>query len=370
MVALSDRWRDRHVRDTVVVGLLSVALYAAFPPFSDIYRLWRKEAGLGIYGGLGQGEFEYPPLAALYFEPLSHFPSSRWAVVVHGLLMVIVAVLITRILLELKDRSNAHVVDVRMWAMSPALLLFLPINWDVLAVLLALVGVVALRSQRSITSGTLLGAGVSLKVFHGALVLPFLPLIEGWRERLRFLGSGLVILIVSYAVYIAVFPETWDLHLDFAASRADFESTVWGVLDWIGGPFGAGLSLAAVNVVSTAAFLGAIVALTVWVWLKRPTLVQVALLALIAFVLFNKVFKPQYLLWLLPFLAWNGSSRPTVRLLEFTAIAHIAVTYFPLPSVIVEISAAVRTVVLVSLGVATIRAATPHVREPQETGLS
>lgn len=343
-----------------------MALYATFPPFSDIYRLWRREAGMGIYGGLGPGEFEYPPLAALYFEPLSYLPSSRWAVVVNGLLMVVAAVLVTRLLLSVAGRPSGRDVDVRMWAMSPALLLFLPINWDVVAVWLALAAVLALESQRSAVSGSLLGAGVSLKVFHGALVLPLVPLISGWRNRLRFLGGGLLLVVVSYAAYIIAFPETWRIHLDFAAARDDFESSLWGVVDWIGGAFGMGLSLDAVNSLSSAAVLGALVALTLWSWLKRPTLVQAAVLALIAFLLFNKVFKPQYVLWVLPFLAWNGSSRPTVRLLEFTAIAHIAVTYFPLPSVIVQIAAAVRSITLVALAAATVRAASqrPHVREP------
>lgn len=52
------------------------------------------------------------------------------------------------------------------------------------------------------------------------------------------------------------------------------------------------------------------------------------------FLLFNKVMKPQYVLWGLPFLAWNRSNRPTLRLLEVAAIIQFAVIYFPLPMVL------------------------------------
>lgn len=358
-------WRSsqtkRYMLDTAFIGALSVGLYAVFPPFSDIYRVWRREAGLGIYSGLRPGEFEYPPLAALYFEPLAGLPSSRWAVIVNGIVMVVAALGVTRLLLKAVTLPNGERVDLRMWAMSPALLFFLPINWDVAAVWMALAAVVALQSQRHMASGSLLAAGTSLKVFPGALVLPLVPLIQGWSHRLRFLGSASLVLAVSYVAYIIARPDTWRIHLDFAASRDDFESTLWGVLDWVGGAFGVSLSLDLVNWLSTLAVLAALVMLTHWVWIRRPAFAQAAALALIALLLFNKVFKPQYVLWVLPFLAWNGSDRSTVRLVEFTAIAHIAVTYFPLPSVIVQIAAAIRIVALSVIGAAIVRQTTRNV---------
>lgn len=361
---MQDSQSERYVVDTLIIGVLSVVLYAVFPPFSDIYRLWRREAGMGIYGGMGPGEFEYPPLAALYFGPLSHLPSSRWAVIVNGLVMVIAAVWVTRLLLRVARMPSGENVDVRMWAISPGLLLFLPINWDVVVVWMALAAVLALQSQRHLTSGSLLGAGTSLKVFPGALFLTLVPLINGWWNRFRFLASGFLFLVASYTAYTIARPETWRIHLDFAASRDDFESSLWGVLDWIGSIFGIGMSLSVVNRLSAVAVMVSLIAVTLWTWSTRPTFAQAAALTLIAFLLFNKVFKPQYVLWVLPFLAWNGSNRQTVRLVEFTAIAHIAVTYFPLPSVIVQIAAAVRTVALWVLGIAIARQARRHSLDP------
>lgn len=364
LAALPRTGSREHLVDTAFIGLLSVALYAVFPPFSDIHRLWRREAGLAIVGGLGPGEFEYPPVAALYFEPLIGLPSSRWAVVINGIVMVVAAVGVTSLLLKAAEGENVAMdaVDVRIWSMSPALLAFLPINWDVGAAYLAVLAVSTLYSRQVNVSGTLLAVGTSLKVFPGALVLPLVPLVRDWAKRFRFVGSGVVVLGASYVGYIMVRPETWRVHLEFAGSRADFESTIWGVFDWLGGMADAGLSVASVNLLSALSVGVALVALTVWVWITRPTLAQAATLALIALLLFNKVFKPQYALWVLPFLAWTGAKRASVRTFELTAIVHIAVTYFALPSALVPLAAAVRVGTLGVLAMEILGRARPHRR--------
>lgn len=347
---LTDADKRRHLIDTTVVGLLSVGLYAFFPAFSDIYRLWRRDHGLAIIGGLGQGYFEYPPLAALYFEPLSWLPSSRMAVIVNGLVMVAAAVAITWVLLKRIDTETSK-PDVRMWAMSPAVLFLLPVGWDVAVALLAVVAVVALYAERVAKAGALLGAGTSFKVFPGVMVLPSLPLLNGWRRRLSYLVAGFVVLVGSYAIMILVWPETWRVHLDFAASRSDHELSLWGLLEVAGLDF----TLDTVNVLATSSVVVALLGTTFWVARRKPTFVQAAVVSLVAFLLFSKVYKPQYVLWLLPFLAWNRSDRKVVRSLELASLVQISVTYFPLPFLLAQIAALVRVAALVLLATPILR---------------
>lgn len=342
----------RDVIDTVFLGLLSVALFTAFPPFSDIYRLWRREAGEAIVGGLVAGEFEYPPLAALYFEPLSWLPSSRWAVVVNGLLMVAAAVGVTLILHKARDAHFGDRIDMRLWVISPALLFFLPINWDVAACFLTVAALLMFYSKQTTGSGAFLGAGTSLKIFPGAPVLPLAALLSDWRERLRFLGAGAVVLGGSYLVYMAARPATWRIHLDFAQQREDYEATIWGLVDSVAHWFGGELGLSTVNVLSTVALIGGIALVTVWAWRSRPEPLRVVVLSIIVLLLANKVFKPQYVLWVLPFLAWYGSRRWQVRVLEVAAIVQISVTYFSLPRALVGLATGARILMLCLLGVA------------------
>ena len=62
------------------------------------------------------------------------------------------------------------------------------------------------------------------------------------------------------------------------------------------------------------------------------------------FLVGNKVFKPQYVLWLIPFLAWAGVSRQPVRLVEATAMGHFAVVYLLGPTWVLTVLAGVRVV--------------------------
>lgn len=345
--------RRREILDVAIRGCLAVALYLAFPPFSDIHRLWERANGLNP--SWPAGSFEYPPLAALYFEPLASLPSSRWAVAVSGLVMVLAAIAITWVLLSISKTSPVD-VDTRMWVASPALLLFLPINWDVLVVLISLLGVVSLYQSREALSGVCSGLGTALKIFPGALVLPVLPLIDGWRRRTWFLAAGFLVLGLSYVGYIWLEPDRWRFHLEFASARTDIESTIWGILDFIVRAFDVELSIGAVNLLSTVSVGSALVFLTVWVARTKPTFAEVAVLALTALLVLNKIFKPQYVLWVLPFYAWLSVSRWKARVVEAAAIMAFVVVYFDVPSWINLIETGIRVTFLVGLAVDVIRA--------------
>lgn len=333
----------RHLYDTAFRGGLSVVLYLAFPAFSDVYRLWERMAGNPDFTPI---PFEYPPVSAFYFEPLTLLPSSRWAVAVNGLVMVVAAITITWILAKTSDRPGEEGPDMRLWMASPALILFLPINWDVFVALIGVLGVMALYENRQVLSGLWHGLGTAFKIFPGAVVLPVLPLIDGWRKRLAFLSTGFVSLVGGYLLYALVEPDHWAFHLDFASERSDIQSTIWGIFDETAALFGSQLSGDVINILSLASLVVSLALITWWVGKTRPSFAQVAALALIALLTFNKVFKPQYILWVIPFLAWIGADRMKVRLAEAATIAQFAAIYLALPAFIYPIHTAVRVIAL------------------------
>lgn len=331
--ASGDESGRRLLFETAFRGLLGVGLFFAFPPFSDVYRLWRRDAGLVPGALFGPGDFEYPPLAAPYWELLSGLPSSRAAVAINGLVMVAAAVAITWLLMKVSDREQTPAV--RLWATSPVLLFFLPINWDAVAVLMTVGGMVLLHAGKYPKAGAMLGAGVALKVFPGSLFLPLLPMIKGLGRRASFLASGLIMVGGSYLAYAFVRPEGWLVHLRFASSRGEIESTLWGVVDSALRTLGVALSVSQLNLAALSVLGALLVGISLWVARHRPTLGEGAALALIAFLLVNKVFKPQYIIWVLPLLALIGARKATVRTLEYSAILELATYYFVLPSFLV-----------------------------------
>jgi uncharacterized membrane protein len=251
-----------------------------------------------------------------------------------------------------------------MWIASPALMLLLGVNWDVLVGLIAVLGVVALYARREAISGWWLGLGTAFKVFPGIIVLPALPLLQGWRRRIIFLLAGGAVLGLSYALYAWLKPDEWLFHLEFASQRADFDLTVWDLLDRASRPFGADVSPGLVNTMSTAA-LGVAVALTaLWAHLTKPSFARVAAVALIALLVLNKVFKPQYVLWVLPFLSWVGATGWKVRTLEAVVLLQFAAIYFPLPQAILPLSTIVGITVFCLLANEIIRAPTKQLAGP------
>lgn len=354
----------RPLIDTAFRGGLAVALYVVFPAFSDIFRLWARQAG--HVPGWPQEAFEYPAIGALYFAPFGLLPSGRWAVLVNGLIMVGASVAITWLLMRSAKTTGRPSVDIQMWVASPALLLFLPINWDILVTLLALLGIVGLYESRVVLSGFWNGVGTAFKIFPGAMMLPVLPLIEGWRRRVSFLASGAGVVIISYLAYAATDPEGWRFHLDFAPFRTDTQSTIWGILQRILEVFDVFLPISAVNTMSAISLILALFAFTYWTARTKPTFAQAATVAVLALLTFNKVFKPQYVLWVLPFLAWLGVSRLKVRVLEGTAIMQFAVIYFALPAFLYVVEASVRLLVLALLmgEIMRTRSVTMATREP------
>lgn len=325
----------RLLLDSAFRGGLGVGLYLAFPAFSDVYRLWERSAGNPRFAA---SAFEYPPISALYFWPLTFLPSSRWAVFVNGGVMVASAMAITWLLARWASERGGITSDLRIWVASPALMLLLAVNWDVLVTLIAVLGVVALYQSREARSGFWIGLGTAFKVFPGIIVLPALPLLEGWRRRIMYLLAAGVVLGLSYALYAWLKPDEWLFHLDFASQRTDIDLTIWDLVNRALRPFGVSLSLGLVNTMSTAALAVAVVLTTTWAHLTKPSFARVAAVAIIALLVLNKVFKPQYVLWVIPFLAWVGASRWKVRALEAVVLLQFAAIYFSLPQAIFPLS--------------------------------
>ena len=352
--AKRDNWTGEeysHLLDTAVRGLLGTALFAVVPFVSDIYRLWRRHAGM-VPGGFGPEEFEYPPLAALYWEPISGLISARWAVVANGLIMTAAAMAITWLLVLAKHRGGYP--DIHIWAASPALIFFLPIGWDTAVALVALTGVGLACFHRYRSAGALIGLGAVFKVFPGALFLPILPLLPGNRDRKRLGLTGLAVVVVSYAAYMIAMPEVWFLHIEFASGRG-YWGTIWSPIAEIAGQIGLASTNDAIALLSSIAFLGALIGLTIWTASRRPTIGEAAVLATLAFLLINKVFMPQYVLWALPLMALVRVPRTLARILVYAAAVQLAYVYLPIDGAAMEIAFIARTASLVALGVTVIK---------------
>lgn len=213
-------------------------------------------------------------------------------------------------------------------ALAPTLLLSGLMNWDLLAVALTAAAIAAFAARRDGVAGALLGLGAASKLYPALLALPLVA--ERVRQRLpdRAVSlawwTGGAWLAVNLPFMVAA-PQGWLGFFRYNATRCpDFDS-LWSI-----GFRVAGADVCAhtggVGALSAAAFVGT----TTLVWMikdrAQPGFPRWSLgfPILVIFLLTNKVYSPQYSLWLLP---WFALALPDLRAFVAFSVADVAVFF-------------------------------------------
>ena len=191
--------------------------------------------------------------------------------------------------------------DALPFVLSPALLLTGLVNWDLLAVAAVAGALWAWARGRPLLAGVLVGLGTATKLYPLFLLGAFL--VVAWRERrMGWFGAALGGAAVSWAV--VNLPawltglDQWKVFWSFNADRGADLGSVWLALNHAGAEF----TPDRINTVSWAFFGAVCVAVAVLGLRARrtPRVAQLAFLVVAGFLLVNKVYSPQYVLWLLP----------------------------------------------------------------------
>lgn len=208
-------------------------------------------------------------------------------------------------------RDGRHSLDpglraALMVALSPALILAAFVNWDLLAMALTAGGVAAWAARSEVLAGVLLGLGVAAKfyplVVFGALLV--LCLRAGrMREFGRAAAAGAFAwLAVNLPIALNATPG-WAHFFSFSRSRGADWGSIWFMFEHFNLPGVGNSSIGMLNVMSSVCFAVAAVAIAVLALAapRRPRLPQLCFLLLAAFLMLNKVWSPQYVVWLVPF---------------------------------------------------------------------
>jgi uncharacterized membrane protein len=201
--------------------------------------------------------------------------------------------------------------DAALVALSPLAAVHAFTNFDTLAVACAGAAMVALARRRPLLAGVLLGIGGAFKFYPLMLLLPILLVALRRRDlatAARAVGGAALAWAVCNAPVALAWPTGWSEFFRLNQSRpADPDSLYFVVgyfTGWPGfdGPLVAGQSPAALNAVSAALFLAACAAIAVLAWKapRTPRVASLAFLVVASFLLVNKVWSPQYSLWLVP----------------------------------------------------------------------
>ncbi|MEU5097833.1 glycosyltransferase 87 family protein [Streptomyces sp. NPDC020996] len=281
--------------------------------YSDIPHLYQGRGfaeGLVPYFDKLSGDMpylEYPVLTGVFMEVAAWLtPGSgsiqdqeQWYWMVNaGMLMVCAAVIAVSV-----TRTHAR----RPWdglllALAPAFVLTATINWDLLAVALTAAAMLMWSRGRSLAFGVLLGLATAAKLYPVFLLWPLFLLCwraGRWREFGRGLGGAVVSwLVVNLPVMLFAW-DGWVQFYRFSHDRGVDFGSFWLIMAQNSTD---PLTTDTVNNLATALVLlcGVGIAVLTMTAPRRPRFAQLAFLIVAAFILTNKVYSPQYVLWLVP----------------------------------------------------------------------
>jgi uncharacterized membrane protein len=194
--------------------------------------------------------------------------------------------------------------DAMGMVLSPVLLATALVNWDMIAVLFTAGALWAWARGRPLLAGIMVGLGFATKLYPLFLLGAFLVDVIRRRRPERFglaaVGAAAAWIVVNLPALLGN-EGSWKLFWSFNSSRGADLGSLWLVLD----EHGHHSSAHTINVVSGVLFVlacAAILALGLAAR-KRPRVAQIAFLIVAAFLIVNKVYSPQYVLWLLPLAA-------------------------------------------------------------------
>jgi uncharacterized membrane protein len=214
------------------------------------------------------------------------------------------------------------------FALAPTLLVYAAVNWDLIAVAFATAATLMYLRRRDVWSGVLLGLGAAAKVYPALLVVPLVAGRLRSKEpdratHLAWSAAGSWI-AVNLPFAIAA-PSGWFEFFRFNSTRpADWDSVWFIACHRVSGELSSCGNTATVNLVSAVLFVSAVAIVWRWKAVRDPGFPRwtLGLPILVLFLLSNKVYSPQYGLWLLP---WFALALPDLRLFAAFEAADVAV---------------------------------------------
>ena len=216
--------------------------------------------------------------------------------------------------------------DAAMVALSPLLFVHAFTNWDLWAIAWSSAGLVAWSRRRPVLAGVLLGFGIAAKLypllFLGVLFILCLRVGRLREWGLATVAAGLSWAAINVPVALGA-ADNWSLFFRLNQTRTADPDSLWRILEHFTGstgtslfdpPLGADQAPTGLNI-AVALGTAAVCAGVAFVGLRapvRPRLPQLLFLLVAGFLLVNKVWSPQFSLWLLPLAVL---ARPEWRLL-------------------------------------------------------
>ncbi|MBN3457524.1 DUF2029 domain-containing protein [Mycobacterium sp. DSM 3803] len=207
--------------------------------------------------------------------------------------------------------AGRRVWDAALVAGSPIVIFQIFTNFDALATATAAGAMLAWARRKPVVAGALIGVGVAVKLYPLLLLVP-LVLLALRTGRMREVGQTAVAAVLTWFVVnlpiMVLYPRGWSEFFRLNTRRGDDMDSLYNVVKSFTGWRGFDPDLGfwepptVLNTVTALLFAACCIAIgyIALTAARRPRFAQLAFLVVAAFLLTNKVWSPQFSLWLVP----------------------------------------------------------------------
>lgn len=301
------------------IGVLSAVFHGVglWPGFfwhifySDIVPFFEKAVAAGF--PYIDRTIEYPVLTGLFVYLMGILGGTHMGYyIATSIFLIAFAGAATHILLRFQKWLPVRETLLNFWIFAPSMLIFLIYNWDIIAVFFVTAALYMIQRKNYYAAAFFLALGFSSKFYP---VLYLAPLLLAQKERVRQLITIAVFGATALAIngfFMIASMQNWSHFFVFNQLRPPNPDSIWTAVQFLTGPLD-------VTTINNLSFILFVVGHGIFLWRFRnihPLFLSFGVT--IIFLFFNKVFSPQYILWLLPFFVLLPIKRRWFYALEFS----------------------------------------------------
>lgn len=265
-------------------------------------------------------ETEYPVITGLFIYLTDMISETKELFFIVNFILLTIFAVITSVILYKMTNERRRVIF--LFILMPSFILFTVYNWDMIGIMLMTFSFYFIQKKKDTQAIVFLSLAVSTKFFPVIFLIPFL-LKKDKTKALKNL-SFFVITFLAVNLYFMVNNfSRWFYTYSFHINRAANIDSIWGLISKV-----LPSEVLYINLISAGLFIFFYFFI---IYRKRDLgFFQLSFLLFLIFLIFNKIFSPQYLLWLLPFFViLFKSPNKKFYLLEFSnAVVLFAVLWY------------------------------------------
>lgn len=283
--------------------------------YSDVFNEDRINPELAKGMPYLESQIEYPVITGFFIFLMWHLGKNLLGyAVLTGISLTLFAVITAIILYRLCGELGTGKQRLYwFFIFAPSLIIFGIYNWDIMAVMSMVLAIYCFNKGKYAPSSLFLALGFNAKLFP-AVLLPIMMAKADFRNAAKMLLVFLAVFFALNGYFMINSFDVWKATYAFHAAREPNIDSIWSFSK---------LGTGTINMLSLTLFLASYFILVFNH--KKYDLITLSFASLSLFLIFNKIFSPQYILWLLPFFVL--SQNITRKSFYFLEAANMAVFF-------------------------------------------